>query len=112
VSGRRRWHRGSVHDVAASQSGIQAGDAGEQRRRGGIDIDADGVDAILDHRIQTPRQLGLRNVVLVLADADGFGVDLDQFGQRVLQAAGNRDGRARIETSRSGNSLAASSEAE
>ena len=66
----------------------------EQRHRGGVDVDADGIDAVLDDGIEVARQLGLRDVVLVLADADGFGVDLDQFGQRVLQAAGNGDGAA------------------
>ena len=34
---------------------------------------------------------GLIDIVLVHADADGLGIDLDQFGQRVLRAAGNRD---------------------
>jgi hypothetical protein len=32
--------------------------------------------------------------VLVLADADALGVDLDQLGQRVLQAAGDAGGAA------------------
>ena len=32
--------------------------------------------------------------MLVLADADGLGVDLDQFGERVLQAARDGDGSA------------------
>ena len=34
------------------------------------------------------------DVVLVLADADALGVDLHQLGQRVLQAARDRDGAA------------------
>ena len=38
-------------------------------------------------------QVGLAHVVLVLTYADGFGVDFDQLGQRVLQAAGDT-GRA------------------
>jgi hypothetical protein len=32
--------------------------------------------------------------VLVLADAQGARLDLDQLGQGVLQAAGDRDGAA------------------
>src|SRR5690606_40501332 len=36
----------------------------------------------------------LRHVVLVLADADGLGIDLHQLGQRVLQAAGDGHGTA------------------
>ena len=30
--------------------------------------------------------------MLVLADADGFGINLDRFGQGVLNTAGNGDG--------------------
>ena len=32
--------------------------------------------------------------MLILADADGFGIDFDQLGERVLQAAGDGDGAA------------------
>ena len=32
--------------------------------------------------------------MLVLADADRLGIDLDQFGQGILQAAGDGDGTA------------------
>ena len=48
------------------------------------------VDAVLDHRVERAGQLGLGEVVLVLADADRLRVDLDQLGQRVLQPAGDR----------------------
>ena len=39
-------------------------------------------------------QAGLRDVVLVLADADALGIDLHQLGQRILQPARDRDGAA------------------
>ena len=39
-------------------------------------------------------QLALVHIVLVLADADGLGIDLDQFGERILQAACDGDGSA------------------
>ena len=52
------------------------------------------VDAILDHRVERARQLELVDIVLVLADADRFRVDLDQFGERVLQAPRDGDGAA------------------
>ncbi len=75
-------------------AGAQSGDAGQQRRRCRVDVDADGIHAILDARIQRVRELDLVHVVLVLADADRLGLDLHQFRQRVLQSAGNGDGAA------------------
>ena len=68
-----------------------AGDPGQQRRRGGVDVDADRVHAVLDDRVERAGQLDLGQVVLVLADADRLRVDLDQLGQRVLQPAGDGD---------------------
>ena len=65
--------------------------AGQQRLGGGVQVDADRVHAVLDHGVQRARQLALGDVMLVLADADGLGVDLDQLGQRVLQPPGDRD---------------------
>ena len=44
-----------------------------------------------DHAGQRRVQLFGVHIVLVLAHADGFGVDLDQLGQRVLQAPRNRN---------------------
>ncbi len=41
-------------------------------------------------RASSARQTVLVHIVLVLADTDGLGFDLHQFGQRVLQAAGDR----------------------
>ncbi|CPL31136.1 Uncharacterised protein [Bordetella pertussis] len=81
------------HDVLGQQR-VQPRDARQQRRRGGVDVHAHGVHAVLDHRIQRTGQLALVDVVLVLAHADRLGIDLDQFGQRILQAAGDRDGAA------------------
>ena len=72
----------------------EAGYPVEQGDRGGIHIHPDRVHAILDHRIQSAGQLALADVVLVLADPDTLGVDFDQLGQRVLQAAGDGDGTA------------------
>ena len=36
----------------------------------------------------------LVDIVLILADADGFGVELDEFGERVHEAAADGDGAA------------------
>ena len=69
----------------------QARDARQQRRRGRIHVDADRVHAVLDHRIERARQLGLIHIVLILADADRLRIDLHQLGQRILQPARDRD---------------------
>ena len=67
----------------------------EIRARSGADavftIGADGVDAILDDRVELPRQQRLIEVVLVLADADRLGLDAHELGERILQPARNRD---------------------
>ncbi|PSK61818.1 hypothetical protein B0E53_06285 [Micromonospora sp. MH33] len=78
------------HDVLG-QPGADAGDPGEQRGRGGVDVDADGVDAVLHHRVEGAGQLHLGQVVLVLPDADRARIDLHELGQRVLEAAGDGD---------------------
>ncbi len=66
----------------------------EQGPAGGVEIDADVVDAGFYHLFEGFFQGRLADVVLILADADTLGIDLDQFGQRVLQAAGDGDGAA------------------
>ena len=64
---------------------------GKQRRGGRGDLHAYLVDALLHHAIERLGQLVLLQVMLILPDADGFRVDLDQLGQRVLHPAGDGD---------------------
>ena len=71
-----------------------AGDIAQQRPRRSVQIDAHPVDAAFDHAFERRLKLALVNVVLILADADRLGIDLDQLGERVLQAAGNGNGSA------------------
>src|SRR6185369_4052682 len=59
------------HDVLG-QPGGDAGDPGKQRHGRGVQVHTDAVHAVFH-------------------DADGLRVDLDQLGQGVLQAAGDRD---------------------
>ena len=79
----------AVIDDVLGDARVQAGDPGQQRRGRGIQIDADRVHTVLNHRVQPACQLHLRNIVLILADADCLGLNLHQFGQRVLQTAGD-----------------------
>ena len=81
--------RVAVFNYIARQRRVESGDACKQGGRGGIDVDADSVDAILDNRIETLGQLALVDVVLILTNADGFGIDLDQLRERILQSARN-----------------------
>ena len=71
----------------------QARDARQQRHAGRVEVDTDRVHAVLDDRVQRACEFALVHVVLVLADADGLRIDLDQFGQRILQTPRNT-GRA------------------
>jgi hypothetical protein len=84
----------AIGDDVGGQRRVEAGDARQQGHGGGVDVHPDRIHAVLHHRIQRPRQPDLVDVVLVLADADALGIDLDQFGQRVLQAAGDGYGAA------------------
>ena len=78
------------HDVG-SQLRADACHVGEQGRAGGVEVHADRIDHTLDHAVERMAEGGLVYVMLVEADANGLGIDLDQFGQRVLRAARNRD---------------------
>ncbi len=82
-----------AHDVFG-RGDIDARDVGKQGVGRSVDIHADRVDAGFDHAAERLVQSGGLHVVLVLADADALGVDLDQFGQRVLQTARDGDRRA------------------
>ncbi len=78
-----------AHDVLG-HARRQPGHARQQRCRGGVDVHADCVHAVLHARVQRSRQAVLVDVVLVLAHADGLGLDLDQLRQRILQAPRDR----------------------
>ena len=72
--------------------GRHAGHVLQQGGGGGVQVRAHRVDAVLHHAFQRFRKPVLRQVVLVLAHPDGFGVDLYQLRQRVLQTPCQRDG--------------------
>ena len=78
-------------DDRAREPGPDAGDAPEQVIRRGVHVDADLVDAGVDHVIEALLEPVWRHVVLVLPDTDALRVDLHQLGERILQAARDRD---------------------
>ena len=90
----RRLRNGAVlvaeRDDVLGERFVEAGDAREQRRRRGVDVGADGVDAVLDDRVELLRQLRLADVVLILADADRLRLDAHELGERILQPARDR----------------------
>src|SRR6185437_16083675 len=81
----------AVVDEPGGQQRADAGDPGQQRGGGGVDVDADAVHAVLHDGVEGAAELRLRQVVLILPHADRLRIDLDQLGQGVLQAAGDGD---------------------
>ncbi len=84
----------AVFDHRLGYPAADPGHVAEQRRAGRVDIHPHVVDGALDDRIQALGQLFLVDIVLVQAHAHRFGINLDQLGQRVLQAAGDGNGPA------------------
>ncbi|PRP93316.1 hypothetical protein ENSA5_43380 [Enhygromyxa salina] len=81
----------AVGDDLLGQRVADPGHVAEQRRARGVELDADPVDAALDHLVELAPQQGLLDVVLVLTHADRLGIDLDQLGEGVLEPPGDRD---------------------
>ena len=71
---------------------VEAGDVAEELFGSGVQLHADAVDAGLDAVVEGVLEEVLFHIVLVLADADGFGVDLHQLRQWVHQTAADGDG--------------------
>ncbi len=78
-----------MRDDVGGEFGADARDMRQQRGTGCVDIHADLVDHTFDHAIEGVRERGLIDIMLIHAHADGLGVDLDEFSERVLRAAGN-----------------------
>jgi hypothetical protein len=56
---------------------------------GGVDFDPDAIDAADDYVVQSLLKQYLVDIMLILADANGLGVDFDKFCKRVHQTPGN-----------------------
>ncbi|MCY1518204.1 hypothetical protein D9M68_529130 [compost metagenome] len=87
----KRPGRVTMRDDRLGRGFAEAGHPGKQRCRRRVDVDADGVHRVFHHRIERAAELRLVDVVLVLANADRLRLDLHKLGQRILQAAGDRD---------------------
>ena len=73
---------------------IQARDIPQQSRTGRIDIDANIIHATLNDRIKGCVQVPRFDIVLVQANANVCRLNLNQFGERILQPTANRYGTA------------------
>ena len=56
-----------------------------------IQVNADGVNAVLNDAGEGFAHTRLRHIVLVLPYADSLWLDLDEFCERILKTAGYRD---------------------
>jgi hypothetical protein len=70
---------------------VQARDVAQERDAGRVEVDPHEVDAAGDDRLERLLELLGIDVVLVEADADVLGLDLDQLGERVLEPPADRD---------------------
>src|SRR6516164_4666961 len=77
-----------LHDVLR-EAWTNARHTRQERGRRRVDVDADSVDAVLDHGIERARQMAFAEVMLILANADRLGLDLHELGERILQATRN-----------------------
>src|SRR5207302_5577628 len=66
----------------------------EQRHARRVQIDADVVDARLDHAVERLLQVSRVHVMLIQADTDVLWIDLHKLAERVLQPTADRDGAA------------------
>ena len=84
------------HNIFSGSVG-NAGHTGQQRGGRRVQIHANAVHAVFHHTVQRFVQALLGHIMLVLAHAHGLGVNFNQFGQRVLQAARNGNRAAQVD---------------
>ena len=84
----------AVGDDVGGEGGAETRHIGEKLAAGGVEFDPDTVDAGDDDVVEAALELALIHVVLVLADADGLGIELYQFREGIHQAASDADGSA------------------
>ncbi|MPM35682.1 hypothetical protein SDC9_82275 [bioreactor metagenome] len=85
----------AVSDDIFRERFVQPRNLAQQGRRRGVDVHADGVDAVLHHALEGFAQPFLRHIVLILPYANGLGIDLNQLRQGILEPP--RDGYRRTQ---------------
>ena len=87
----------AARDNRGGGRGVETGDVAEELFRGGVELDADAVNGADDGIVEGTFECGLVDVVLVLADADRFWVELYELGERIHETAADGDGAAHRE---------------
>ena len=87
----------AARDNRGGGRGVETGDVAEELFRGGVELDADAVHGADDGIVEGTFECGLVDVVLVLADADRFWVELYELGERIHETAADGDGAAHRE---------------
>ena len=83
-----------IGDDVFGDGGGDSRNMGQQRVGSGVQIYPHGVDTVLHYPGKGAVQGCRRHIVLILPDPDGFGIDLHQLCQRVLQTPGDGYGAA------------------
>ena len=84
----------AVVDDRLRKPGAQPRHIGQQRGGCGVEIDTHRVHRVFHHGLERAAELELVDVMLILTNANRLRLDLDEFRQRVLQAARDRDSAA------------------
>ena len=70
---------------------VDSRNVGEKRVGSGIDVNTYAVYAVLNDSAERIGKARLLHIVLILTDADCFGLDFNKLGKGVLNSSRNRD---------------------
>ena len=82
--------RAVVNDIFGKNRS-QSGNVCQQMAACGVDIDSNQIDTTFHRLVERFFQFCLVYIVLILSHADRLGINLDEFCQRIHQAAADRD---------------------
>lgn len=78
------------HDIVC-QGGGHSGNSGKKWCGCGVEVNSDCVYCVFDDTIKGFGKCNLVDIVLVLADSDGFGLNLDELRQWILESPRDRN---------------------